>query len=148
MPQLELLLLSLFSRVRLCATPWTAAYQASPPGSPVPSTPERSEGLQACYWEGPSELPERRSYSSAPQCRRLRRQGLDPWFGKIPWRRKWQPTAVFLPGNSQVSTTRRGTATPVHRPQRPAGSTQSSTRGLRPPEQLERPAGFPSSDPD
>ena len=26
----------------------------------------------------------------------------------------------------------------MHRPQRPAGSTHSSTRGLRPPEQLER----------
>ena len=25
------------------------------PGSPVPSTPERREGLRACYWEGPSE---------------------------------------------------------------------------------------------
>ena len=37
------------------------------PGSPVPSTPERREGLQACYWEGPSELPERRSSSSAPR---------------------------------------------------------------------------------
>ena len=22
----------------------------------------------------------------------------DPWFGKIPWRRAWQPTLVFLPG--------------------------------------------------
>ena len=33
-------------------------------------------------------------------------------------------------------TTRRGTATPVHRPQRPAGSTHSSTRGLRPPEHV------------
>ena len=22
----------------------------------------------------------------------------DPWFGKIPWRRKWPPTPVFLPG--------------------------------------------------
>ena len=30
-----------------------------PGGSPVPSTPERREGLRACYWEGPSELPER-----------------------------------------------------------------------------------------
>ena len=39
-------------------------------------------------------------------------------------------------------TTRRGTATPVHRPQRPAGSTHSSTSCLRPPEQLERPAGL------
>ena len=24
--------------------------------------------------------------------------GFDPWVGKIPWRRKWQPTPVFLPG--------------------------------------------------
>ena len=26
-----------------------------------------------------------------------RRPGLDPWVWKIPWRRKWQPTPVFLP---------------------------------------------------
>ena len=25
----------------------------------------------------------------------------DPWFGKIPWGWKWQPTPVFLPGKSQ-----------------------------------------------
>ena len=25
----------------------------------------------------------------------------DSWVGKIPWRRKWQPTPVFLPGKSQ-----------------------------------------------
>ena len=24
--------------------------------------------------------------------------GFDPWVGKIPWRRAWQPTPVFLPG--------------------------------------------------
>ena len=24
----------------------------------------------------------------------------DPWVRKIPWRRKWQPTPVFLPGKS------------------------------------------------
>ena len=23
-----------------------------------------------------------------------------PWLRKIPWRRKWQPTPVFLPGKS------------------------------------------------
>ena len=34
---------------------------------------------------------------SACQCRR---HGFDPWVGKIPWRRKWQPTPVFLPGKS------------------------------------------------
>ena len=29
-----------------------------------------------------------------------RRCGLNPWIRKIPWRRKWQPTPVFLPGKS------------------------------------------------
>ena len=27
-----------------------------------------------------------------------RRPGFNPWIGKIPWRRAWQPTPVFLPG--------------------------------------------------
>ena len=27
--------------------------------------------------------------------------GFDPWAGKIPWRRRWQSTSVFLPGESQ-----------------------------------------------
>ena len=31
------------------------------------------------------------------QCRR---PGFDPWVRKIPWRREWQPTPVFLPGKS------------------------------------------------
>ena len=29
-----------------------------------------------------------------------RNEGLIPWVGKIPWRRKWQPTPVFLPEKS------------------------------------------------
>ena len=36
----------------------------------------------------------------ACQCRRCQRCRLDPWIRKIPWRRKWQPTLVFLPGES------------------------------------------------
>ena len=34
------------------------------------------------------------------QSRRHKRCGFDPWDGKIPWRRKWQSTPVFLPGES------------------------------------------------
>ena len=34
------------------------------------------------------------------QCRRCKRCGFSPWVGKIPWRRAWQPTPVFLPGES------------------------------------------------
>ena len=30
------------------------------------------------------------------------RHGFYPWIGKIPWRRAWQPTPVFSPGESQV----------------------------------------------
>ena len=30
----------------------------------------------------------------------MRENQFDPWVGKIPWRRKWQPTPVFLPGKS------------------------------------------------
>ena len=36
----------------------------------------------------------------APQRRRQKRRGFDLWVRKIPWRRKWQPTPVFLPGES------------------------------------------------
>ena len=35
---------------------------------------------------------------SACQCRRCR---FNPWVGNIPWRRKWQPTPVSLPGKSR-----------------------------------------------
>ena len=36
----------------------------------------------------------------ACQCRRRERRGFDPWVRKIPWKREWQPTKVFLPGES------------------------------------------------
>ena len=34
------------------------------------------------------------------QCKRCRSLRFNPWVGKIPWRKKWQPTPVFLPGES------------------------------------------------
>ena len=30
----------------------------------------------------------------------MRRPRFNPWVGKIPWRREWQPTSVFWPGES------------------------------------------------
>ena len=30
----------------------------------------------------------------------MRETRVNPWVGKISWRRKWQPTPVFLPGKS------------------------------------------------
>ena len=42
------------------------------------------------------------SSGTEPTCkgRRHKRCEFDPWVGKIPWRRLWQPTPVFLPGES------------------------------------------------
>ena len=47
------------------------------------------------------ELP-RRFNREEPACqfRRHRRCWLSPWVRKIAWRRAWQPTLVFLPGES------------------------------------------------
>ena len=40
------------------------------------------------------------SKESACQRRRHKRHVFDPWVRKIPRRRAWQPTSVFLPGES------------------------------------------------
>ena len=45
--------------------------------------------------------------------------GFKPWVGKIPWWRKWQPTPVFLPGESRGQ---RSLVTTVH------GVAKSRTR--------------------
>ena len=43
-----------------------------------------------------SGLP--RWYSSKKSTYQCRRHAFNPWVGKIPWRRAWQPTPVFSPG--------------------------------------------------
>ena len=56
------------------------------------------------------------------------------------------PGHVFEGNPVSEGITRSGSDTPVHHPENPAGSTYSSTRGLRLPEQLERQPEFHSSD--
>ena len=53
------------------------------------------------------------------KCRRHKKTGFSPWGGKIPWRRAWQPTPLFLPGESHGQRTSWAT---VHR------ITKSQTR--------------------
>ena len=36
----------------------------------------------------------------ACQCRKCKRCRFDPWLRKIPWKGAWQPTPIFLPGES------------------------------------------------
>ena len=59
--------------------------------------------LAVCFW---ATLIAIKGYpcglvvKNLPANARDARDGFDPWVGKIPWRRKWQPAPVFLPGGS------------------------------------------------
>ena len=58
------------------------------------------EPASVCVYECDRGLPGWLSgQESTCLCRRRRRRGFNPRVGVIPWRRKWQPTPVFLPGN-------------------------------------------------
>ena len=65
-------------------------YKTLPPWLVSPSH-DRSADL-------PTQLP--RWLSGKESSCQGRRHWFHPWVGKIPWRRKWQPTPVFLPGES------------------------------------------------
>ena len=55
------------------------------------------------YWLVNHWLPRWHCDKELPcYCRRNKRPGLDPWIGKISWRRKWQPAPVFfIPGSKR-----------------------------------------------
>ena len=109
------------SHVWLLVTPWTAAHQAPLSmgfsrqeywsGVPLPSPASqyritllfcfmvklgwRKLFSHTCYVYGlPWWLSGKESICQGSRCR------FNPWSEKIHWRRKWQPTAVFLPGES------------------------------------------------
>ena len=58
----------------------------------------------------------------ACQGRRLNRHWLDPWVRKIPWKRAWQPTPGFLPGESHGQRSLMGYS--------PSGHKESDTTEL------------------
>ena len=43
------------------------------------------------------------------------RCGFNPWVGKIPWRRAWQPTPVFSPGESHGQRSLAGASSLGHK---------------------------------
>ena len=64
---------------------------------------QRKETIKPCFctFHGALGFPGgTNGKEPASQCRRHKRHGLNPWVGKIPWRSVWQPTPVFLPGES------------------------------------------------
>ena len=90
---------------QLLATPWTAAHQGPPSmgfsrqeywsGVPLPSPICILTSLNEGFPGGSS------GKELSCRCRRPKRSKFNPWVRKIPWRRAWQPTPEFLPGESQ-----------------------------------------------
>ena len=66
---------------------WLTLYAHLALGSFLNNEQKCSEHLQSDFPGGSD------SKASAYNCRKPR---CDPWVGKIPWRRKWQPTPVLL----------------------------------------------------
>ena len=61
-----------------------------------------------------------------PTCR-CRICRLYPWVGKIPWRRKWQPIPVFLPGKSQGQRSLVGYSPQGHKKDKTEATKQQTT---------------------
>ena len=53
--------------------------------------------------------------NNPPAMQETQRCRFDPWVGKIPWRRAWQPTLVFLPGESHEQRSLVGYSPWVHK---------------------------------
>ena len=79
-------------------TMWVAVHLPFPELQNDQSKVSPSLGDFTDYLVQPKVLP--RLLSGKNSTCQNRRQGFDPWVGKIRWRRKWQPTPVFLPGKS------------------------------------------------
>ena len=77
------------------------------PGAPFPNCDNQKWThilskcpLQDIFTPGGGPLRWLSCKESTCQCGRHRRLRFDPWVRKVPWRGKWQPTPVFLPGKS------------------------------------------------
>ena len=87
---------------RQCISPWKDSF--TPPASPPASSTKPLLQLTLSEWLFFLYCSERASQVATEvknlpaNAGRCKRRGFNPWVGKIPWRRKWQPTPVFLPG--------------------------------------------------
>ena len=78
---------------------WTMVVMVGP--TPDNSHRKSTDGLKNLHISLLIDFPGGASgKESVCQCRRRKRCRFDPWVGKIPWRRAWQPTLVSLPRES------------------------------------------------
>ena len=79
---------------------------ASCAGQPAAFVPQFLSGaLSLLWWLSPLATPGFPADSVVKNLLQSRRPRFDPWVGKIPWRREWQPPPVFVPGKSHGQRT-------------------------------------------
>ena len=72
----------------------------------APDVPSRVKHIPGALRGEMVPSPRRRGFPVAqvvknlPAIQGTQKQGFNPWVGKVPWKSKWQPTPVFLPGKS------------------------------------------------
>ena len=52
------------------------------------------------WWVDLVALVVKKKQQPTCHCRKQERGGFDPWVGKMPWKRRWQPPLAFWPGES------------------------------------------------
>ena len=78
----------------------------------------------------------------------MQEPGFNPWVEKIPWRRAWQPTPVFLPGESHRQRSLVGYSSWGHKESNTTERPRTPTPGLQPfpsPKDLPNPGIEPRS---
>ena len=83
-------------------------------------------------------LREGKDPENCPLMRDLDFPGFDPWVGKVPWRRRWQPAPEFLPGESHGQSSLAGCSPWGHRSQSDLATKPPppGCNSLRPPASL------------
>ena len=72
-----------------CPSDWLLRCCCSEPHPPIDG--RKGEICTSSAWVFPDSL-------DGKECLQHGRPGFDPWVWRIPWRNKWHPTIVFLPG--------------------------------------------------
>ena len=103
-----------FWTISLCLCKAHSSYHAAPAGGssalwaePIDSLLRTRWSISSGFREREGEIFPRGSVVKNPPAN-ARGAGSDPWVGKNPWRRKWQPSPVFLRGKCHGQRSRVG----------------------------------------
>ena len=106
---------------------WVSISFPSPGDLPNPGIKPGSPALEA---DTLTSEPPGKQGSVKTICLQCWRPEFHPWVGKLPWRRAWQPTPIFLPGESPRTEEPGGLQSMGSQRVRPDWTAKHSTEGI------------------